>query len=83
MTIDNIIEEIDKASNIVILTHESPDGDAVGSALAMYLTLKKLGKTVDFFLPDYNIAIECQGKQHFIEKNPDLVKAIERSMSKW
>ena len=22
-------------------------------------------KTVDFYLPDYNVAIECQGKQHF------------------
>ena len=39
MTIDNIKEEIEKAKNIVILTHECPDGDAVGSALAMYLTL--------------------------------------------
>ena len=23
-------------------------------------------KSLDFYLPDYNIAIECQGKQHFI-----------------
>lgn len=29
MTLDNIKEEIEKASTIVILTHESPDGDAV------------------------------------------------------
>ena len=42
MIIDNIKEEIQKAEDIVILTHESPDGDAVGSALAMYLTLKNL-----------------------------------------
>jgi len=53
MTIDNIKEEIQKAEDIVILTHESPDGDAVGSALAMYLTLKKLGKTVDVIIPEY------------------------------
>ena len=27
---------------------------------------KWLGKqSIDFFLPQYNIAIECQGKQHF------------------
>ena len=27
-----------------------------------------LGKQkLDFYLPDYNIAIECQGRQHFIE----------------
>ena len=53
MTIDNIKEEIQKANDIVILTHESPDGDAVGSALAMFLTLKKLGKTVDVIIPEY------------------------------
>ncbi len=29
MTLDNIIEEINKANSIVILTHENPDGDAI------------------------------------------------------
>jgi len=53
MTIDNIKEEIQKAEDIVILTHECPDGDAVGSALAMYLTLKKLGKNADVIIPEY------------------------------
>ena len=43
-TIDNIKKEINKANNIVILTHENPDGDAVGSALAMELALKQLNK---------------------------------------
>ena len=54
MTIDNIKEEIQKAEDIVILTHENPDGDAVGSALAMYLTLKKLNKEVDVIIPEYS-----------------------------
>ena len=50
---DNIKEAIEKAKDIVILTHENPDGDAVGSALAMYLTLKKLEKQVDVIIPEY------------------------------
>ena len=54
MTIDNIKEEIEKAKDVIILTHESPDGDAVGSALAMYLTLKKLEKQVDVIIPEYS-----------------------------
>ena len=54
MTIDNIKEEIEKANSIAILTHESPDGDAVGSALAMYLTLKKMGKQADVIIPEYS-----------------------------
>ena len=53
MTIDNIKEEINKANDIVILTHETPDGDAIGSALAMYLALKKINKNVDVIIPEY------------------------------
>ena len=40
-TLDNMLEEINKANSIVILTHENPDGDAVGTALALYNALKK------------------------------------------
>lgn len=58
MTIDNIKEEIEKAQDVVILTHESPDGDAVGSALAMFLTLKKMGKQVDVIIPEYSKVFE-------------------------
>ena len=29
MTLDEILIEIKQAENIVILTHESPDGDAI------------------------------------------------------
>ena len=57
-TIDHIKEEINKADDIVILTHESPDGDAVGSALGMYLTLKKMGKKVDVIIPEYSHVFE-------------------------
>lgn len=44
MTLDNILEEINKANSIVILTHENPDGDAMGSSLALYNALKAYGK---------------------------------------
>lgn len=53
MTLDNILEEIKKAQNIVILAHENPDGDAMGSATAMYLALKQLNKEVDLIIPEY------------------------------
>ena len=52
MTVDNILEEIKKAKTIVILTHENPDGDAVGSSLAMYMALQKMGKEVDLIIPE-------------------------------
>ena len=46
MTLDSIFEKIKEAEKIVILTHENPDGDAIGSSTAMSLALKKLGKVV-------------------------------------
>ncbi len=52
MTLDNILEEIQKAKSIVILTHENPDGDAVGSSLAMYGALRKMGKEADVIIPE-------------------------------
>ena len=58
MTLDNIKEEILKAQNIVILTHESPDGDAIGSSLAFYLALKQLNKNVDVIIPEYSRTFE-------------------------
>ena len=54
MTLDEILKEIEKAEKIVILTHESPDGDAVGSSLAMKLALESLGKKPDLILPEYS-----------------------------
>ena len=52
MILDNIVEEINKADDIVILTHETPDGDAIGSSLALYGALKGLGKNVDVIIPE-------------------------------
>lgn len=53
MTLDDILEEIKKAKNIVIITHEAPDGDAIGSSLAMRLALKELGKDADVIMTEY------------------------------
>ena len=52
-TLDNILEEINKAETIVILTHENPDGDAIGTGLALYNALKDYGKNPDIIIPEY------------------------------
>lgn len=44
-----INEAILQADNILIATHERPDGDACGSALAMALYLQYLGKNFQIF----------------------------------
>jgi len=43
---------LSEAKNIVITTHKSPDGDAIGSSLALFHFLKKLNKQVTVIVPD-------------------------------
>lgn len=82
MTLDNIVEEINKANTIAILTHESPDGDAMGSSLAMYNALKDMGKNPDVIIPEYSKIFEFLPGTENIIKEPrqeeyDLVIALD------
>ena len=52
--LDNIIEVINKAKKIGIFTHVNPDGDAIGSSMALYLSLKQLNKEVDIIADEYS-----------------------------
>lgn len=47
-----IVEAIHQASNIVITSHKSPDGDSVGSSLALYHFIHALGKSATICHPD-------------------------------
>ena len=49
---NNIISEIKKSNNIVLLCHKNPDGDAIGSTIGVYQLLIKLGKEVDMVIED-------------------------------
>lgn len=53
MTLDDIYNEIKNAENILILAHEGPDGDAIGSSLAMCLAIKEMGKNVEVLMKEY------------------------------
>ncbi len=45
-------DAIEKSTKVVITCHKSPDGDAVGSNLALKLILEKMGKTATVITPD-------------------------------
>jgi len=51
-TLDGVIEAIRAAKTVAIVCHISPDGDTVGSALAMRLGLLEMGKTVALYCQD-------------------------------
>ena len=73
-TLDNILEEINKANSIVILTHENPDGDAVGTALALYNALKQYGKNPDIIIPEYSKVFEFLPGIDDIKKESNVEK---------
>lgn len=50
--IDSIARLIKESHNILIITHQKPDGDAIGSSTALYFALKKLGKKVQLVCKD-------------------------------
>jgi phosphoesterase RecJ-like protein len=51
-TTEAIINALRKAKRVLIGTHEHPDGDAIGSSLALYQALTMQGKTVTVYIPD-------------------------------
>lgn len=54
MQYKEVYDIIHKSNNIAIVTHESPDGDAIGSSTAMYLALKQINKQSDLIIKEYS-----------------------------
>lgn len=72
MTLDNILEEIKKAEKIVVLTHESPDGDAVSSSLSVMHAIAQLGKNVDVVIPEHAKNFDfLPGAEKILQKGKD------------
>lgn len=84
-TLNQIFEEIKSADSIVILSHENPDGDAVGTSLALYNALMDYGKqNVDIIIPECPETFKFLPNADKIKKesdceNYDLAIGIDRS----
>ena len=72
MTLDSILEEIKKANSIVLLAHENPDGDAIGSLAAMNLALKELGKQPDVLIKEYPVTFRFLPGMDEVKKDSDV-----------
>ncbi len=76
-------EKIQNASNIVLVSHINPDGDALGSELGMYALLKNAGKKVTVFnvtkpLPQYLDFLPNFNKvTNVLPKNYDLLISFD------
>lgn len=51
-TPEEMIEVLRKAPKVALFSHVSPDGDCIGSMVAIGLALEKMGKEVSFYNPN-------------------------------
>ncbi len=69
---------IKDAKQITIFTHHNPDGDAVGSSLALYLALKKIKKKIKIIVPNSfpEFLNWMHGSEHIVnfDKNKESAK---------
>ena len=77
--IESIIKYL-KGSNddFIVTSHISPDGDNIGSTLAMYYTLNKLGKNVYYVLDD-----NPPQNLKFLVENMNILKSEEVNLDSY
>lgn len=81
--VQNIGRAIQKAQTVLIISHKSPDGDTLGSALGLYHSLKEMGKTptvacVDPPSPEFSFMPAIETVQLGVEHiNYDLVFTVD------
>ena len=72
--------QVAAAERVVITSHRSPDGDAIGSSLALQHALKKMGVTSTVVMPDAYAKflhwIPGQEAVRFHDAEPDAVHAM-------
>lgn len=79
-----IMDYINKSNKICIVSHIRPDGDAIGSAFAMYIWLKNIGKDVHVIMSSYSTRFdfleELEEKQErILEDEIDLAICVDCS----
>lgn len=74
MTLDDINVEIKKAENVVIMAHEAPDGDAIGSSLAMCLALRNMGKNATILMREFPENFSFLPGTKYIKEDSELEK---------
>jgi phosphoesterase RecJ-like protein len=68
-------DAIRQAESILLVTHVSPDGDAIGSTLGLFHALKAMGKKVEAAVDD--------GVPDFLEFLPGAKEIAKRVNGKW
>ena len=84
--LNNIIEKIKTSTRSVVFSHQNPDGDTLGSMLALGALLKKSGHSVDHIISDpvpeiYKFLpytdLVCRPDDSNIQKKHDLAFSLD------
>lgn len=75
----DIFDQIQKSSSILLHLHPSPDGDSLGSALAMYLYLKSISKKVTLIKGDSDLPQNFKNQPGFNDITPKNIFDLELS----
>ena len=68
--ISKVISRINNCEKVLIITHENPDGDALGSSLALAKSLKQIEKNVDIVcIDDIPLAFQFLPEIKYIKKD--------------
>jgi phosphoesterase RecJ-like protein len=68
-----VVERIVQDSRFVVATHENPDGDALGSLIAVHALLKSLGRDVETFMPESDLPLPDEYRDFALA---DLIHAV-------
>lgn len=74
MTLDEVMEELNNIENIVIMAHEAPDGDAIGSSLAMCIALRNMNKNAVVMMKDFPENFSYLPGREFIIEESEIKK---------
>ena len=74
MGINKVIDCINKHNSFVVTSHKNLEGDAVGSEIAFYMLLKKLGKKASVVNQD------CAPQEYSFLKGSKFIKRYRRNM---
>jgi bifunctional oligoribonuclease and PAP phosphatase NrnA len=79
--IEKVLEEIEKRRRFLVTSHARPDGDAIGSALALAQILRKMGKSAQVVMGDsvpviYKVLPHAESIVHASHVNGDCDAAI-------
>ncbi|MCD6418330.1 bifunctional oligoribonuclease/PAP phosphatase NrnA [bacterium] len=84
MKLEQIKKLIDRSENIIVVSHIESDGDSLGSAIALQLALKKMGKKSFVPAPDkfpnrYRFLEKYAERWGYFKDTIDLVIAVDCS----